>query len=213
MKRVIIVAAIALFVFTSCKKDETKTDPIPQETVLDYFPLAIGNYWVYEKSGCDSTWIDCNSISFDTNFVTKDTMLNGLKYYKIEGENLIGHKAQFIRDSLDYIVDEKGNIIFSNTDFTSILYEQYIVPNNDTLYHWYRKMDETPIVFNVPLGSFTCLDNKLSLFRKQDNFEKEYNTHSAYSKGVGLIYESAMYAGSTGGIKREIVSHEKLITN
>jgi len=134
-------------------------------------------------------------------------MINGLKYYKIEGEDIVGHKAQFIRDSLDDIVDENGNVRFSNTDFTSILTEQYVVANDDTLCYWYRKMEENPVVFEVPLGSFTCLDNQLSLYRKHDNFEIEFNTHSGYSKNVGLVYESAIFVNSTGGLKRELVSY------
>ncbi len=211
MKRIILVAFIAVFAFSSCKKDETKTEPNPPETVLDYLPLAVGNYWVYERSTCDSTWENCNSVSIDTNFVTKDTLINGLNYYKIEGKNLVDNKTQFVRDSLGYIVDEKGYKLFSNTDFTNVLYEQYIVPNSDTLYHWYTKMDETPITFEVKAGSFLCLDSKLSLFKKHDDFNKELNSHSAYSKHVGIVYENAIYASGTGGIKRELVSY-KLIT-
>ena len=205
MKRIIFLAFITIVAFSSCNKNDDNNDPIPQETVLEYLPLAIGNYWVYEKSSCDSTWTGCTSMSIDTNVVTKDTTINELHYFKIEGRNLMGSEPKFVRDSLDYIIDSEGRILFSNKDFTTIFHEEYVVPNNDTLYHWYTKMDEVPIIFEVPLGNFTCLDNKLSFFRKKENFEYEFNSHSSYAKDIGLVYESAMFASSTGGIKRELI--------
>ena len=207
MKRIIILAFISIIAFSACKRDDNNIEPIPQESVLDYFPLNVGNYWVYERSSCDSTWTDCQSMSIDTNFVTKDTVINELQYFKIEGRNLIGFETKFVRDSLDYIVDCKGRILFSNKDFTTVFYEEYVISNNDTLYHWYNKMHQESIIFELPLGEFSCLDNRLSFFRKKENFQWEFNSHSAYSKNVGLVYESSMFASSTGGYKRELIDY------
>ncbi|NQU34778.1 MAG: hypothetical protein HQ521_16230 [Bacteroidetes bacterium] len=74
-------------------------------------------------------------------------------------------------------------------------------------------MQKEPTIFNVPLGELTCLDYQLSFFRKNEDFSHEFNGHSAFSKGVGLLYENGLFAHTTGGIKRELVAFEFLITN
>ncbi len=210
MKRLLIVAILSFIVLQACKKDESDPNPNPgpQESVLDYFPLTIGNYWIYKISSCDSTWTVCDSVRMDSNYVSKDTLINGLKYYKISGRNFLSQDPLFIRDSLDYLVDMHGQILFSNKDFTDTLYEKYIIGNDsDTLFHWYSMMDKDPFVVQVPAGEFTCLDNKTSFFRKKDNFEVEFNTHYALSKNVGPVYDNAMFGSNTSGYKRELVRY------
>jgi hypothetical protein len=129
-------------------------------------------------------------------------------YYKIEGRNFLSSEPFFLRDSLAYLVDHKGNILFSNKDFETKFSEEYLVDgSNDTLYHWYNQMDETPFHVEVPAGEFTCLDNKLSFFRKQENFETEFNGHNAFSKNIGPVYANAIFASSTGGIKKDLLRY------
>ncbi len=208
MKHVLLIVIGFFFVFQACKKDEPNPNPTPQESVLDYFPLTVGNYWIYEISSCDSTWTDCDYTRTDSNYVSKDSMIRGNLYYKIEGRNFLSPEPLFLRDSLNYLIDYKGNILFSNKDFDTKLNEEYVVvANNDTLYHWYSKMDETPFLVEVPAGEYICLDNKLSFFRKQENFEMEFNSHYALSKNIGPVYDNAMFASSTGGIKRELLRY------
>jgi len=211
MKHILLFAVIVTMALTSCKKENTNTTEQPlQESVLDYYPLAVGNYWLYAVSSCDSTWTVCNPMRIDSNYISKDTVMNGLTYFKIEGQKISNSDPWFVRDSLDYIVDEKGSILFSNTDFETILYEEYVVGNPDTLYHWYYKMDPVPFVVSVPVGEFTCLDNKMSFFRINEQFQHEFNAHSAFAKYIGPVYQQAMFASSTGGMKRELVGYKVL---
>ena len=197
-------------VFSACNKDETDTDPSPQESVLDYFPLNTGNYWVYERSFCDSTWTQCEAKSTDTTFVTKDTLINNIIYYKVEGVNSLGQSVKsFYRDSLNYVVNSNGTILFSSSDFESKMHEQYvIIDEDDTIFYWYYKMQEELFAIHVPAGSFDCLDNKMSFFRKIDDFEKEFNTHQLYAKNIGPIFNQAMFASSGSGYKSELVDYK-----
>jgi hypothetical protein len=208
MKRNIFFVFMVIFAFSACKK-ETKSNPElpPQESVLDYYPLAVGNYWLYEVSSCDSSWEDCTSMRVDSNYVSKDTLMNGHTYFKLEGRKMTGSAPSFIRDSLDYIVDNRGNILFSNKDFATKFHEEYVISQTDTIYHWFYKMDSTPFVVTVPLGEFICLDNKLSFFRINENFQHEFNAHSAYAKNVGPVHKQVMFASSTGGYKTELVGY------
>ncbi len=213
MNRIIIIATITIASLVSCNNKGNTADPIKQESVLAYYPLTVGNLWIYQTSSCDSTWENCDYTSIDTNIVAKDTLINGLTYFKIEGKKLVGSEPHFLRDSLDYIVDNYGKVRFSNKDFSTIFNEEFVISDNDTIYHWYYKMQEDPIVVELPFRTFTCLDNKLSFFRKKENFEFEFNGHSFYSKGFGLVYETALFASSTGGMKRELIDYQFLTTH
>ncbi len=206
MKRIILISLMALFIFISCSKKEESN---PQKTVLTYFPLEVGNYWVYERSGCDSTWSDCSHISTDTNWITKDTLINNHTYFKLEGKSIVGnYTTSYLRDSGDYIVNETGHIIISNTDFDRKIYERYeISPStNDTLFYIYNLIKDKPNNVEVPAGTYNCIDFRGSFFRKHDNFEKEYNYHNYFAENVGSVYQNAIFASSLGGLKRELVS-------
>ncbi len=212
MKRIIFLILILAIGFSSCKKDEPNPDPdpIPQDSVLDYFPLSIGNYWVYERSACDSTWTECEVLSIDTSFVTKDTIINNNNYFKVEQVTVVGQKSTaYLRDSLNYIVSSLGEIVFSNTDFTTKLSEQYIITGtNDTAFYIYTKMQEEPYSIQVPAGNFDCLDRKLSLYSKADDFENERNTHNLFAKAVGPVYYQAMFVQGGNGFKQELIGFE-----
>ena len=211
MKRLFIVLFITIIIFTlpSCN-EKNETDPEPQNSIVKYFPLKVGNYWVYERSSCDSSWSDCNSISIDTNWITKDTLINNMMYYKIEGKNVVGHNnPYFLRDSSDYIISPSGHIFLSNKDFENKIHERYEIQptNNDTLFYIYYQFIDKPNIANVPAGTFDCIDFRGSLFRKQDNFELEFNNHHYFAKDVGPVYQNVLYANSLGGLKRELISY------
>lgn len=199
---------MASFLLISCNKKE---DSPPQSTVLNYYPLEIGNYWVYERSGCDSTWTDCDYISTDTNWITKDTIINNLKYFKLEGKNLFGvNHHVYMRDSGDYIVNHTGHIIISDKDFNRKIYERYeiVSSTNDTLVYIYNQIVDKPNNIEVPAGAFNCIDFRGSFYRKHDNFEKENNYHQYYAENVGQVYQNAVFVMSLGGLQRELVSYQ-----
>lgn len=209
MKRYLLIMLALATILPSCK--ETSDTTPKKVSVTEYFPLVVGTYWVYERSSCDSTWADCNSISIDTNRITKDTVINENQYFKLEGKNLVGTDIPvFLRDSNNYIVNLQGQIILTIESFDSILYERYLTnpDKTDTIFHTYNQMVNHPNQVDVPAGIFNCIDNRSSLFRKIDNFEKEYNSHTYYSKYAGLVYQNALFANSLGGLKRELISFE-----
>ena len=55
MKYLFALSAIALLLISSCKKEEMVPCPTPPiETIPNYMPLAIGNYWVYNNYKIDT---------------------------------------------------------------------------------------------------------------------------------------------------------------
>ena len=213
MKRILFLLLAITLAFASCKKSNNNNDET-EESVLSYYPLKVGNFWVYERSLCDSTWTDCTWQSTDTCIITKDTIIADNKYFKIEGRNLLGNDIPiYLRDSSYYIIDNFGNIHMTITDFDNILYERYILDNGglDTLFHIYRQMKNYPNYIITPAGSFNCLDNRTSLFRIQDNFNKEFNAHYYFTKNVGPVYENAMFGHGLGGFKKELKSYNVIL--
>lgn len=70
-------------VFAACKKDKPiEPIPTPPVTYPDYSQLKIGNYWVYQHFNIDTNGNAFPLNTFDTCYVEKDTMINGLIYYK-----------------------------------------------------------------------------------------------------------------------------------
>lgn len=212
MKRSIAIVVIAALAFSACKKSDTDVSPVPPEpeaeSVLDYMPLTIGNYWIYETFKCDSGEINCESMSIDTTFVTKDTLINGKTYYVLEGNFVIWGSPQFLRDSGEYLVDNIGKVHFTHTDYDKIFNEQYIVSGpGDTIYHFYYKLINDYFEITVGDGSFSCLDFRTSFFRTQDDFQIEHQGHSFHSKNVGIIKQTAFFASNLEVRKKELIGY------
>lgn len=209
MKRLILIFLIGSTLFFSCSKNDEDSNLDPSnETVLDYLPLTVGNYWIYESYTCDSGEVNCETRSVDTNFVTKDTIIDGETYFKIEGDQVFWSNPVFYRDSGDYIVNESGEVIFTHLNITeSFNHDLVLDGNQDTIYYWYFKLrKDTEEVF-VKAGEFSCLNFQGSFFRKNDDFETEYNMRNNYSKNVGLVEQSSFFASSLHVVKRELVGY------
>ncbi|MEJ2595887.1 MAG: hypothetical protein P8100_12360 [bacterium] len=206
MKHLVIAVLAGLFIFHACKKEENISDNPPQPQVTDYFPLQVGNYWIYEQSTCDSGEINCEVKGVDTSFIEKDTSINGKQYFKYI-TNFPMQQTTFLRDSGDYIVDLYGEILFTHSDSAGIFNEQFVVPNGeDTLYRWYYRLTFTGNV-NVPAGLFDCMDMRGHIFRLQDDYMIDHNTHHFYALRVGPVKKTAVYASNLSVIKQELTGY------
>ena len=208
MKYVVILILGSLFLASSCQKKSNTDNPgPPPENVLDYMPLAVGNYWVYQHSTCDSGEVDCIEKSIDTNLIVKDTFINGHTYYKYTGRLTGGKTVLFLRDSGNYIVNQYGGIFFTNKDTTPMNYRSESLGGDDTLYYWYYQLAAGSLEVEVPSGIYDCLDMRGHFFRQQDNFDIDHNTHNLYSKNVGLVKKTGVFASSLGVLKQELIGY------
>jgi len=207
MKRIMLILVLPLIIFQACKKEDSEGNQLPQESVLDYMPLTVGNYWIYQNYNCDSGEINCTQSTIDTNIVTKDTLIEGKTYFKIEGKRLFWDEPRFYRDSGDYIVDSYGKIIFTIKESDDTYNHIDVVNNGDTAFYWYNYLIENQINITVDAGTFECLDFRLAFFRHSDDFQIEHNTHNLFSKDVGPVKETAMFASNLDVPKRELVGY------
>lgn len=206
MKKSILIIAVVFAVFTSCKKEKVETEtPVVAETVLDYFPLVEGNYWVYEQSRADSNGTEIPSTWLpDSQVVKNDTVINGKTYHIIHEYNRYGSSyvyTKYYRDSADCIVSETGKIVFSIKP--GFLYSEALLPDS-AVYINYSIVTQTTDI-TVPLGTFDCIDMKGEFFREIDNFSIAHLTHKYHHKGTGPVKIVTRYVTGLGYIYQDLV--------
>jgi len=208
MKQLFFITIALLFASVACKKDET-SDPVPvKSSVLDYMPLQVGNYWIYETFRCDSGEVNCTSKSIDTSRIIKDTLINDKKYFKLIGNYHLFVDPLYIRDSGDYLVDHNGKVLFTHTDSLQIFNENVVTGlGDDTVFYYYDKLISQNIQVSVEAGIFDCMDMRTSLFRALDDFQIEHQGHNYYAKNVGLIKQSVFWAIGLDVYKRELIGY------
>jgi hypothetical protein len=156
---VIFLAALLTILF-SCKKDKVIDNIPPETTYPDFAKLKVGNYWVYQLFDVDTAGIGTPENKFDSCYIEKDTVINCKTYFKFyrKSSSAIQLHNFFVRDSLHYVVDNYGSILFSSQDFSSILRINYTCMPGDTISKNTFKMDEKNVVVSTPYGPFTTYD-------------------------------------------------------
>lgn len=147
--------------FSACDPTEEPIDN-PVNSSADYFPLAIGNYWVYNNYLIDSNGTETLLTDIDSIVINRDTLIRGNTYYIMEGVSYpynIWRTENILRDSSNYIVDNTGRIIFSDSDFNNTLYENDVIVGTDTLVSSYYFMEQVSNTINTVAGAFDSIYN------------------------------------------------------
>lgn len=190
----IFTFAISALFLLSCKKD--KQNPTVELTYPDYAMLKTGNYWVYQLFDIDSAGIASPGSTFDSCYVEKDTLINNQTYYKVvkpkpysTNEKIFSYQ----RDSLHYVVNSSGQILFSSQDFTTVFGNDYFLASTtDTICQVIKQMAEKDIEVATPAGTFITMNSKTS-FIMYPNWTFAGNPrakHIRYSENIGIVVET-----------------------
>lgn len=187
------IIIVFLFVVISCNKENKITSKI----YPNYSQLKVGNSWIYQRFNFDSLGIDTATNIFDSCYVEKDTIINGKTYFKLIKPVAYYYSGydnyQFLRDSLDCIVNSNGQIIFSSENTSLTFYTKYeIFGIIDTMYKVTRKMDDTAIFIETPSGNYNALNSKITIFA-YPNFALSANPrfiNNMYVENIGLVLET-----------------------
>ncbi len=205
MKNIYLLSTLCLVVctFLSCKKDKICTPSIACSATADYLPLAVGNYWIYEVTNYNlSTYSGTIMPYSDTIEVIDKVFFNGMEYYEIAINvwlsPLVPKDTVYWRDSIGYIVDQKGNVQFTAIDFDQVFQHKDIFPIQLDFSLEYQIKDS--IVYELtPAGLFECLDFKGHLFRDGiTDYNKAY--HNYYTEGIGLVYQNTSFFSASSPI-------------
>lgn len=197
-----LIASLCLLSVSACKKEKEPSFPQPYP---DYGAMKAGNFWIYQIYEIDPAGNETATNEFDSCFVSADTLINGHTYHKMHRPDVFGTRISYQRDSLSYIVDVYGNILFSSSDFNRTFFEWYhIESNQDTVYHTTRSMVEKDQDFITPAGHFTT-SNFQSRHKVWPNYVSHFSEiveNTRYAKNIGIVCET-MHGFLSAPVKKE----------
>ena len=188
---------LALLAVLSCSKE--RIDPFCNPG--NYFPLEIGNSWVYD---CYKKF-DEGAMEFrerDSLALMADTLMLGYHYYRVQGTFYARPLNVWLTAIDGQIISSDNNLYFSCPHLTT----------NDALYpvghfDFPCKIESSrkDTIIQVPAGSFNPVIHFEAHSMLDDaNCLVKYSFH--YAKGVGLIQWSARPVGQEFEIVSELVS-------
>lgn len=207
MRNLILLICALSIGLLSCKKDdpaEPAPTPTPVPASPNYYPMKVGNYWIY-----DTYLVDTNNVETyqgrDSIYVKADTVINGNTYHIIDrtGNGPMHFSTSFLRDSADCVVNSTGHIYFSPhlADTTSI--SNY--PGAGTVYYI---VDQGGSV-TVPAGTFSTFDMKGHFYSQDPNYPygiPRYS-HEHYSAGTGMVKMMLFYVMSPSTLETRLVRY------
>jgi hypothetical protein len=161
---VCFLCALSLTLLSSCgKKHEDSQMVLPASSIApnDYATLYPGNYWIYELYNIDSLGNATPTGQYDSSYVLPDTTVNGKNYHVLMITQAWGMAKSplLLRDSLQYMVDEKGQVHFAINDFTTLFDNTYRIQAayapHDSIGMYQTQMADENLPVTVPAGSFT----------------------------------------------------------
>lgn len=187
---------VIVSLLNSCKSDDENFVNLPiNQLYQDYSASKVGNYWIYQHYKIDNNGISTPIEVFDSCFVEKDTTINSKKYSKLfrPNHNNLFPYNQFIRDSLHYIVNSRGEILFSSQDFQTVFYSHSdILNSNDTVCKSFFKMDNKNATTLTPAGTFITSNAKETQYFYSHNVITLTKTRNTlYAEKIGIVSESA----------------------
>lgn len=204
LKTIFCIILISTLIY-SCKKDDKVIEPNPANpapTYANFAQLKVGNYWVYELFDVDSNGVSTTQNKFDSCYVEKDTIINSKTYFKIVKPKpyfATQKDISFQRDSLHYVVNSNGKILFSSQDFSTVFDSQYYTATpGDTLCHVIKKMADKDMPVSTPAGSYLT-SNAKETFYMYPNWSSAGNPrykHCRYAENIGIVIETLPFFAS-----------------
>jgi len=207
--KLFLVFSIVLAIFlSSCKKDTSVPTSYP-----NFSQLKVGNYWIYERYNVDPFGNASTTGVFDSCYVEKDTLINNNSYYKVIRPQAFdsNFSYKFVRDSLDYLVNNQGQILFSSQNFTDTFYHDYITAATNTVCELIVKMADKDLSVNTPAGQFQTSSLKQS-FKMYPNWSDNGNLRTIdtrYAENIGIVTETLpFYLSNPNYVQRRLVRYK-----
>lgn len=202
MKNSLIILSLVV-VFFSCKKDTAISSPIPNsvnttttsnhDTML---PLAVGNYWIYQKSQDDSVGTYTMVNDFDSLYIEKDSIIFGSQYFKFKHTNhyfldYFTLNASFeniwIKDSVGFLITYPRAVALNPINLTDTIFKFSDTTASSVMGH-FCLVPDTFVYRNFIIGQLSGLWMKgYSFMEPPFAFRSGQHYFNAYSKNIGLV--------------------------
>jgi hypothetical protein len=167
MKHFLLFCLLSITLFSCCKEDVPRPYQWPEGTG-DYAPYTVGSTFTFEMTGVLPAFVD----SF-TYTVTKDTMINSLKFYKLVSNKPNLAPAYFANYSYGDLTEITYNLDFLGLITIPVVSENTLRANAFLNFTWYENL---PIdFFGIPVNvgfAYTIVQKdftKLILDKSYDN--------------------------------------------
>lgn len=198
-KLLFFIPVIAFFVF-ACQEEPLEIELIEEgekaapplaDQLIDYFPLAVGQYWVFQGQYTNLETGEITPIGkFDSIYIARDTLIGRHQYFNIEGKRFGIALNTLVRTSGPDLLDHMNQLLFS--------LEQY----NDTLplpsHLLLEEAAFSETILHEGEQQQTSLGTFESIVMDQiHHLDSEQNTYL----GESVIYESNFFGKNIGPIR------------
>lgn len=202
MTKHVLLLLSAFVLITSCKNEDDSTALEQEQIPPNFYALAVGNTWTYEYFRRIQQTSEFETVNaFDNVEITDKTQVNGEEYFTFQttttgnDESALGVPengvvVKHIRDSLGYLIEETGQIIYSKTNVGL----EYIVQEHPN-YEIKGKLLEGTEIIEVPAGSFTTLNNAVYTILENGSQAPGMN-NDYYADEIGQILETCSTVSS-----------------
>lgn len=211
MRTLLPVLALTVTVCACSKDEEPAPSPAPGPSygVSDFSKLAVGNYWVYQRSNLDTAGnVSGVTANYDSLFVSGTADVNGVTYTvlsKAVNGTVIPGMQELRRDSADCVVDGNGRIVFRYGVFDQVAWT-YVDPFVFQ-YQWYLSSATTAI--NVVAGTYNAhsLNCELTQLGTIPVPPTDRDQITWWAPGVGKVRDDAYYVASGTGVRKDLVRY------
>ena len=195
MNKVLLLFLSFSLLLISCNKDEGEDSTEQQEVDAGFFALQVGNSWVYNYFRVNSETGELSNLGATETMEVIDEEAIGeevvftLKTTTIDTENSCGpcntspEYTFKVKDSLGYLVEVDGPILFS-----SINDEDYLVLSQE-FGDIFRVLKPNEVLITVPAGQFVTKDNERYAIDPEGNrFDGQDNVY--FAEGIGEIRQT-----------------------
>ena len=167
-------------------------------------------HYLIDENGMEDT---INLI--DSIVINRDTILNNQRYFILEGVDHIAHGntwqiIELLRDSSSYLVNEKGDILMSSSEFGSVL-NTFVVhePDGDKLLQIDYQMIDHPDPVELVLGEFDVINyqGRLESFKDQPGIENPRYIDKFFAEGLGPVLETYYYYSNPNKFERRLINY------
>ncbi len=205
----LITIFISVVVF-SCSKEELEIAPIVTNSQnIEYLPLAIGNYWIYNTYSIDTLGNETLVGNRDSAYINRDTIINGKTHFFIEGDiyarigigNLIRSENNSI---IDYNPsDSSDRIIFTTNNFGNVFWS-----DTNTLFAYSSWVKTSLVNTSTNLGNFSCYEKVTEVIPLQQNYPwGTRNQYRYYNKNVGVVINQFYYSSSPNIFESRLINY------
>ncbi len=206
MRISITLSALFFALFFSCKNDDDATGGPVQQS--NYTPLTIGSYWVYDWVREDTLGNQTMMSQVDTMTVVGDTVLNGVEYAVLEGTFLGGPQTKFQRDSIGYLVNSNGAILFDSNNSTNLIFSDTIFAGPSPHVFMEYRMEGVITSVDVPAGIFQCVNYQGTIIPADPNHPHGTRiTNQYYAEDIGLVRSRMFFFNSPDYIVSRLVAY------